>query len=157
MMSAEACGSPARWRRVAGQATLVVLNPGDKEMPPPSTVPARRVPAAVPPGMPPPPPPAPAAAPPRRSASRVLGALSPTRLSSRAASGVSEASSGGGAAAAPPSVTTTVVEVPARSDFDVQELSGDGVEAGARAPPSRRGGAGAEDDGVELETLGGSS
>ena len=49
-------------------ATLVVLNPGDVEMPPPSTVTSRRIPASVgaPPGPPPTPPPA--APPPARGA-----------------------------------------------------------------------------------------
>jgi len=53
-------------------ATLIVLNPGDKEMEPPSTVPSRRIPASV--GAPPVPPPA-APLPPRGAGSRVQASL----------------------------------------------------------------------------------
>ena len=52
--------------------TLVVLNPGDKEMSPDVTAPSRRIPAAV--GAPPGPPPA-APPPPRGAGSRMLASL----------------------------------------------------------------------------------
>ena len=99
--------------------TLVVLNPGDKEMPPPSTVPSRRIPASVyaspPPG---PPPTAPPQAPPsgshrRLAGNRVLASLRhPPRFAARFTTRPTQCAASAASPSATPSATTSTSTVP---------------------------------------------